>query len=76
MFQFFDRPIRRRANYKTVARHIRLRLALMVFGDADYARLDVAMKPKPMVVPTAKLVEMLQLKILTADLQPLVLFTA
>ncbi len=46
MFQFFDRSIRRRASYyRTRAMHIRLRLALMVFGDADYARLDVAMKP-------------------------------
>ncbi len=62
MFQFFDRRIRRRPNYKTLAMQIRLRLALMVFGDADYARLDVAMKPRPMVVPTPKLLEMLELK--------------
>ncbi len=72
MFQFFDRRIRHRPN-KTLAMHIRLRLALMVFGDAGYARLDVAMKPRPMVVPTAKLLELLELKILTTDLQPLVL---
>ncbi len=45
----------------------------MVFGDADYARLDIAMKPWPMVVPTAKLLKLLELKRLTTDLRPLVL---
>ncbi len=45
MFEFFDGRVLRRANYRTPAMHSRLRLALMVFGDAGYARLDVAMKP-------------------------------
>lgn len=73
MFQFLDGGISRRANYKTLARHIRLRLALMVFGDADYARLNTIMTPLPMVVPTAKLLALLELTRLTTDLPPLVL---
>jgi hypothetical protein len=73
MFQFFDGRVRCRGNYKTIKKHVRLRLALMVFGDSGYARLDETMKPKPMVVPTTKLLTLLKLRNLTTDVEPLAL---
>lgn len=69
MFQFFDGRIRCRAKYKAIEKHVRLRLALMVFGDSGYARRDMT----GMVVPTPKLLDLLELSRLTTNLQPLVL---
>jgi hypothetical protein len=73
MFQFFDGALRGHTKYKAIEKHVRLRLALMVFGDSDYARLDVTRKPTRMVVPTPKLLDLLELSRLTTNLQPLVL---
>jgi hypothetical protein len=73
MFQFFDGRVRCHTKYKAIEKHDRLRLALMVFGDSDYARLDVTRKPTPLVVPTPKLLDLLELSRLTTNLQPLVL---
>lgn len=74
MFQFFDESVRC-ANYKTIDRSVRLRLALRVLGDAGYARLDI-MRPKPTVVPTEKLLQLLEVKKLTTDEEPLSLLPA
>ncbi len=73
MFQFFDSPLRRHPLYKAIKKKIRLRLALMVFGDSGYARLDETVRPTPMMVPTANLLELLQVTKPTTNLQPLVL---
>jgi hypothetical protein len=70
MFQYFDGSVRCR---RDIRKEIRLRWALLLFGDKGYARLDTAMKPMPMVVPTAKLLNLLKLTSLTTDLEPLAL---
>ena len=62
MFQFFDGRVRCRAKYKAIEKHVRLRLALMVFGDSGYARRDMTGKPTPMIVPTPKLLDLLELR--------------
>jgi hypothetical protein len=72
MFQFFDGSVRSRASYASMERHVRLRLALLVFGDLGFARLDIT-KPKPMLVPTAKLLKLLEVGSVTTDVEPLVL---
>jgi hypothetical protein len=46
MFQYLDGRVRGGAAYKTIKRHTRLRLALMVLGEAGYARLHATKKPK------------------------------
>jgi hypothetical protein len=68
MFQFFDASARCR-RYRTIEKHIRLRLALLVFSDSGYARLDTIMNPMPTVVPTAKLLKLLELTSQTTDLE-------
>ena len=73
MFQYFDMDLRRHPKYKTIKRHVRLRLALIVFNESGYARLDMTVKPGGTVMPTAKLVSLLGLRKMTTDLQPLVL---
>ena len=40
MFQYFDGNAKSRASYASMERHVRLRLALLVFGDLGFARLD------------------------------------
>jgi hypothetical protein len=67
MFQYFDGSIRCR---RYIRRDIRLRWALLVFGDKGYARLDTAMKSMPMVVPAAKLLKSLELTSVTTDVEP------
>jgi hypothetical protein len=66
--QFFDGWVQFRfTTCKLMPKHIRLRLALTVLGETGYARLDEAAKPRPMVVPTPKLLRPLNLKNLTTD---------
>jgi len=59
MFQYFDGTVKSRASYASMERHVRLRLALPVFGDLAFARLDIT-KPKSTLVPTAKLLKLLE----------------
>jgi hypothetical protein len=66
--------LRRHPKHKTIKRHVRLRLALIVFNESGYARLDMTVKPGGMVMPTAKLLSLLGLRKMTTDLQPLVLY--
>jgi hypothetical protein len=73
MFRFFDDPLRRQAPYKAIKEEVRLTLALMVFGDSDYAELDETARPTPMVVPTDELLELLEIKKLTTNVKPLVM---
>ena len=73
MFQYFDYDLRCHPKYKTIKKHVRLRLASIVFGESGYARLDMTVKPSGMVVPTAKLLSLFGLRKLTTDLPPLVL---
>jgi hypothetical protein len=72
MFQFFDASVGC-GRYTTIEKQTRLRLALLAFGEAGYAQLGMTIKAMPMVVPTAKLLNLLELTSLTTDLEPLTL---
>lgn len=56
-----------------IDRLIRMRLALTVLSDSDYARLMSTTAATPMAVPTAKLSKLLNHDYLTTDVQPLIL---
>jgi hypothetical protein len=74
MFQFVDGRIRARGEYKSISKMTRLRLALIAFNEEGLSRLDTTMAPRPMVVPTPKLLEMLlDSSRLTTSVEPLVL---
>ena len=73
IFQYFDGDLRCHPRYEAIKRHVRLRLALTVFGDRGYAQLDMTGKPTLTVVPTPKLLDLLELSRLTTNLRPLVL---
>ena len=70
MFQFFSGGVRH-LKYRVMDKSLRLRLALAVFDDFGFARLDTMMKPGPMFVPTSGLLKKLELNSLTTGVEPL-----
>ena len=51
----------------------RMRLALMVLRETGYARIDAATPPRPIIIPSTKLLKLLASDHLTTDVEPLVL---
>ncbi len=72
MFYVFDSDARLQCSLKPINRLTRMRLALMVLRESDYARMD-ATKRVPIIIPSPKLRKLLGLERLTTDVEALVL---
>jgi hypothetical protein len=73
MFYVFDSDVQFHCNPKHLNRFTRMRLALMVLRETGYARIDAATPPRPIIIPSTKLLKLLASDHLTTDVEPLVL---